>query len=55
LAKLFSISLQEDPAKMQIFDQAADKETARARSIDAQQQPNITIPDKNFTLVNIRG
>lgn len=55
LARIFSISLQEDPAKMQMFDNAADKETARARNIDAQQQPNISIPDKNYTLVNIRG
>lgn len=55
LARLFGMSLQEDAAKMQVFDQAADKETARARSIDTQQQPNIGIPDRNFTLVNIRG
>ena len=55
LARIFAISLQEDPAKMQMFDQAADKETARARSIDAQQQPNTSIPEKNFSLVNIRG
>lgn len=55
LARIFSISLQEDSTKMQMFDNAADKETARARNIDAQQQPNISIPDRNFTLVNLRG
>lgn len=55
LARIFTMSLQEDSGKMQLFDQAADKETARARSIDSQQQPNRKIPDNNYTLLNIRG
>jgi hypothetical protein len=55
LASLFSISLQEDKNKMDLFDKRADKETARARQIDAQQQPNPKIPEKNFSLLNIRG
>jgi hypothetical protein len=55
LARLFAMSLQEDLAKMKMFDQSADKETARARNIDAQQQPNISIPDKNYTFLTVRG
>lgn len=55
LAAIFSISLQEDKNKMDLFDRRADKETARARQIDAQQQPNQRISDKNFSLLNIRG
>jgi hypothetical protein len=55
LAAIFSISLQEDRGKMDMFDKRADKETARARQIDAQQQPNPRIPEKNFSLLNIRG
>jgi hypothetical protein len=55
LARLFSISLQEDVAKMTLFDQAADKETARARSIDTQQQPNDSIVSRNYTLISVRG
>jgi len=55
LAKLFSMALQEDEGKMQLFERAADKEVARARSIDSQQQPNMKIPERNFTLLNIRG
>jgi hypothetical protein len=55
LARIFAISLQEDSGKMEMFDRAADKETARARSIDAQQQPNISIPEKNFSFLNVRG
>lgn len=55
LARIFSISLQEDSGKMTMFDNAADKETARARSIDAQQQPNVSIPERNYSFVNVRG
>lgn len=55
LARIFSISLQEDANKMKLFEQAADKETARARQIDSQQQPNPSIPERNFSLLNIRG
>lgn len=55
LAKIFAMSLQEDINKMQIFDRAADKETARARQLDAQQQPNQKIPDIAFTALNVRG
>jgi hypothetical protein len=55
LARIFSISLQEDKSKMDIFDKMADKETARARQIDAQQQPNPSIPERNYSLLNIRG
>ena len=54
LARVFSMSLQEDSNKMQIFDRAADKETARARQLDAQSQPNMKIPEKNFSLINVR-
>jgi len=55
LAKIFALALQEDTGKMETFERVADKETARARSIDTQQQPNVSIPEKNFSLVNIRG
>lgn len=55
LAKIFSLSLQEDLDKMSMFDRAADKETARARSIDSQQQPNKAISLVNYTLLNVRG
>lgn len=54
LARLFAISLQEDAGKMDIFERSADKETARARSIDAQQQPNIGIPDVNYSTILVR-
>ncbi len=55
LARLFSMSLQEDINKMQAFDQAADKEMMRAKNIDSQQQPNQKIPDTNYSMLNIRG
>lgn len=55
LARVFSVALQEDINKFQLFDRAADKETARARQLDAQQQPNSRIPDIAFTAVNVRG
>lgn len=55
LARIFSISLQEDVAKMDMFDKSADKEMARARNIDAQQQPNSRIPDNNYSAINVRG
>lgn len=55
LAKLFAISLQEDTAKMQLFEKLADKEITRARNIDSQQQPNSRLSDVNFSLINIRG
>lgn len=55
LARIFAMSLQEDPNKWTIFDRAADKETARARQLDAQQQPNQRIPDIAFSALNVRG
>lgn len=55
LAKIFTLSLQEDLDKMSMFDRAADKEVARARSIDSQQQPNTEISLVNYTLLNVRG
>jgi len=55
LARLFAMSLQEDGGKMNVFDRAADKETARARQLDAQQQPTQRIPDIAFTALNSRG
>lgn len=55
LARIFAMSLQEDPNKFTIFDRAADKETARARQLDAQQQPNRKISDVAFTALNVRG
>lgn len=54
LARLFAMSLQEDVNKMSIFDKASDKETARARQLDAQSQPNMKIPEKNYSLINVR-
>lgn len=55
LAKMFSMSLQEDASKMQIFERFADRETQRARAIDSQQQPNSGIKDSEFTLITRRG
>lgn len=55
LARIFAISLQEDVNKMQLFEQAADKETKRARSIDSQQQPNSQIASRNYSFLNVRG
>jgi hypothetical protein len=55
LASTFAVSLLDDAAKMQMFEQRADKETARARNIDAQQQPNSRISDVNYSLINVRG
>lgn len=55
LARIFAMSLQEDATKWQVFDRAADKETARARQLDAQQQPNQRIPDIAFTSLTVRG
>lgn len=54
LARIFSMSLQEDVNKMNIFERAADKETARARQLDAQSQPNMKIPEKNYSTINVR-
>lgn len=55
LAAVFAISLQEDVNKMRMFEQMAEKETQKARAIDAQQQPNSGIQDTEFSLVNVRG
>ena len=55
LARIFAISLQEDVGKMDMFDRSADKETRRARNIDSQQQPNSSIPDNNYSAINVRG
>lgn len=55
MAKLLSMSLQEDAAKMKMFSDAADKELVRARNIDSQQQVAVAIPDTNFTFINVRG
>jgi len=55
MAKLLSMSLQEDGGKMQLFERSADKETQRARSIDSQQQPNSGIQETEFSFVNVRG
>lgn len=55
LARIFAMSLQEDPNKWTIFDRAADKETARARQLDAQQQPNQKISDVAYSALNVRG
>ena len=54
LTKIFASSLQEDLNKMQLFDTMADKETARARNIDSQQQPAQAIPDNVYSLINVR-
>lgn len=55
LSSAFSVSLLDDAGKMKMFEDRADKETARARNIDSQQQPNSRIPETNYTLLNIRG
>lgn len=55
LARVFAISLQEDVNKMSVFERAADKETARARQLDAQQRTTQRIPDIAFTSLNVRG
>lgn len=55
LAKKFAMSLQEDSTKMQLFERTADRETGKARSIDSQQQPNSSIPDRNYSFLNVRG
>jgi hypothetical protein len=55
LAKIFCMSLQEDSDKATMFDNMADKEMKRARSIDSQQQPNTSPPEVNYTLLNVRN
>lgn len=55
LARIFSMSLQEDAVKMTVFDTAAQKELVRARSIDSQQQPNKFISEVNYSMLNVRG
>jgi hypothetical protein len=55
LAKKFAVSLSDNMSKAQMFESMADKETARARNIDSQQKPLQAIPDRNFTLLTVRG
>ena len=55
LASIFTLSLQEDARKAGAFDARADKETVRAKSIDTQQQTASSIPEENFSLLNVRG
>ena len=54
LAARFSISIAEDSGKYALFQQKADLELARARNIDAQEQPVPDVGENNFLLTFVR-
>lgn len=54
MAARFSISIAEDSGKYSLFQQKADLELARARHIDAQEQPVPDVGENNFLFTFVR-
>lgn len=54
MAKLLAAALMQDENQMQLFAALAKEELIKARNIDAQGSPGVTIDESNFVLTAVR-